>query len=147
MPVRALVFLLAGLLALWLGGFKARTFVICALLIVAVGDGLISNSLKKTVNRPRPSQSEAGVRIVTLRKARPQFLALFQPPLVKVSKPETTPSPGASTSIWRLAPNYFPPAIRLPMTWQRCAPIPMPLRIRRPSPTAASANAWLPRVC
>ena len=62
--------ILAGLLALWLGGFKARTFVICALLIVAVGDGLISNFLKKTVNRPRPSQSEAVVRVVTLRIAR-----------------------------------------------------------------------------
>lgn len=88
--------IVAALLTLWLAGSKARAFVLCALLSVAVSDGLVSNTLKKTVNRPRPSQSEAGVRVVALRKARPQILALAQPPLIKSSKLETTPMPGRS---------------------------------------------------
>jgi undecaprenyl-diphosphatase len=98
--------IVAALLTLLLGGFKARALVLCALLSVAVSDGVVSNSLKKTVNRPRPNQSQAGVRVVTLRKARPQFLALLKPPVVKTSEPERSPSPGRSFPSSHIMNNF-----------------------------------------
>jgi undecaprenyl-diphosphatase len=72
-------------LLLWLGGFRARTFVLCAGLIVGINDGIISNSLKHLVNRPRPHQSIDGVRQVDLARATPRMLALASPPKIKLS--------------------------------------------------------------
>lgn len=110
--------ILAGLVTLGLGGFKARAFIVCALLVVAVSDGIVSNSLKKAVNRPRPNQSETGVRIVTLRKAHPQLLALLQPPLIKASKPDTEPTPGRSFPSSHIM-NNFAVAMTLALFYRR----------------------------
>lgn len=80
------VFFLVGLVLLVRGGFRMRAFVITALLIVAVNDGIISRSLKQLVDRPRPHQSHNDVRIVDLAKARPRLLALGKPATVKLSR-------------------------------------------------------------
>lgn len=110
--------ILAGVLTLWLGGFRARTFVLCALFAVAVGDGIVSNSLKKAVNRPRPNQGESGVRVVTLRKARPQALAILKPPLIKASQAEKTPTPGRSFPSSHIM-NNFSAAMTLALFYRR----------------------------
>jgi undecaprenyl-diphosphatase len=47
------------------GGFKGRVFVLLALLCVAVGDPLITNSVKHSVARPRPYQALEEVRRVS----------------------------------------------------------------------------------
>ena len=98
--------IIISVLTLWFGGFKARMVVACALIVIGIGDGVVSNTIKKTVNRPRPNQSEANVRVVTLHRARPQFLALLKPPLVKTSQPERPLSPGRSFPSSHIMNNF-----------------------------------------
>ena len=68
------------------GGFKVRAFLLTAALIVGINDGLVSKTLKRLVDRPRPHQAVNDVRMVDLAKASPRFLALFQPAKVKLSR-------------------------------------------------------------
>lgn len=63
-----------------------RAFLITASLIVGINDGLVSNTLKQLVDRPRPHQALNDVRIVDLAKATPRTLALFKPANVKISR-------------------------------------------------------------
>lgn len=72
------------------GGFKARAMIVVAVIVVGMSDGIAVNNLKHAVNRPRPTQLQS-VRVVDLKKAKPRFLALFKPPLVQASHPESGP--------------------------------------------------------
>lgn len=75
----------------WRGRRRARLFLVALGLILALGDGVVSNNLKHRVHRLRPFQAVAGVRQVDLaRKVQPRFLALFRPPVVNRT---TTPLP------------------------------------------------------
>lgn len=78
--------ILVILVVLWRGGFRARTYVLCAALIVGVNDGLLSRTLKQEVDRPRPHQAVNDVRQVELAKARPRIMALAKPLNIKLSK-------------------------------------------------------------
>ena len=78
--------IVAGLALLVLGNFRARAFVVTLLVVVAINDGIVSNSLKHLVDRPRPHQSHNAVRVVDLAKAKPRMLALFRPVKVKFSQ-------------------------------------------------------------
>lgn len=77
---------LLGLVLLWRGNFRLRAFIVTAALAVAVNDGVVSRTLKRTVDRPRPHQSHNDVRIVDLAKASPRLLGLFKPVQVKLSR-------------------------------------------------------------
>jgi undecaprenyl-diphosphatase len=80
------VLILAALaVAVW-GGFKARAFLVAALLSAGLADGAIGNPLKRLVDRPRPAQAIGGVRQVDLVKAHPRLLALARPAVVHVSE-------------------------------------------------------------
>jgi undecaprenyl-diphosphatase len=79
----------AALIALILGGFRARACVLCIALIVGIGEGTVVNPMKKTIQRPRPHQILADVRRVDLQKSKPRFLSLFKKPVVKRSTIET----------------------------------------------------------
>lgn len=69
-----------------MGGFTARAFLVVMVLIVAINDGIVSNSLKHLVDRPRPHQSHNDVRQVDLAKASPRIVAVFRPVKVKLSR-------------------------------------------------------------
>jgi undecaprenyl-diphosphatase len=79
--------IVAILLALWRGGFRARAFVLTAGLTVGICDGVVSKTLKQAVDRPRPHQVLEGVRQVDLAKATPRILAVTKPVKVKLSHP------------------------------------------------------------
>lgn len=90
---------IAAVLAVWLllkGGFQARAFLLTATLIVGFNDGVISNSLKHLIGRPRPHQVLDGVRVVDLAKAKPRILAVLSPAVVKLSRPDLTHVEGRS---------------------------------------------------
>ena len=77
-------FLIAiGISMLLFGGFKARAFVICLLVSLAVA-GLVTTGLKCAVGRHRPKQTQS-VRMVQLQKSRPKFLTLFKKPVIRFS--------------------------------------------------------------
>jgi undecaprenyl-diphosphatase len=81
------ILLVAGLLLLWRGDFQARSFVIVTLLTIGFTDGIFTESMKKLVNRPRPSQALAEVREVSLEKTTPALLGVFRPVRVSLSDP------------------------------------------------------------
>jgi len=72
-----------GICAVLFGGFKARAFVICLLIALAIA-GLVTTGLKSAVARHRPKQMQT-VRMVQLQKARPKFLTLFKKPVIRFS--------------------------------------------------------------
>jgi len=72
-----------GICAVLVGGFKARAFVICLLIALAIA-GLVTTGLKSAVARHRPKQMQT-VRMVQLQKARPKFLTLFKKPVIRFS--------------------------------------------------------------
>jgi undecaprenyl-diphosphatase len=81
------ILLVAGLLLLWRGDYRARSFVIVTLLTIGFTDGVFTESMKKLVNRPRPSQALAEVREVSLEKTTPALLGVFRPVRVSLSDP------------------------------------------------------------
>ena len=54
------------LVAAFFGSFRLRAALVAAVLAVGLSDGVGVNVLKHAVSRPRPSQVEPGVRVVTL---------------------------------------------------------------------------------
>jgi undecaprenyl-diphosphatase len=55
-------------LALAFGGFRARQMLVLMAACLIIGDGLIDWGFKLTVNRPRPNETEAHLRVVTLHE-------------------------------------------------------------------------------
>jgi undecaprenyl-diphosphatase len=77
-------FLLAiGIGALIFGGFKARAFITCLVISLAIA-GQVTSALKSSVGRHRPKHVQS-VRMVELQKARPKFLTLFKKPVIRFS--------------------------------------------------------------
>src|ERR1700758_2172873 len=104
------LFIAIGTVALLLGGFKTRTFVICLALSLLVG-GLVTSGLKSAVDRRRPKQVQS-VRMVQLQKARPKFLTLFKRPTIRFSdssdRTRSGPSfPSGHTVNNTIAATYF----------------------------------------
>lgn len=76
------------------GGFRARAFVVISLLAFGLTDGVIGRTVKSVVGRPRPHQSEAGVRTIDL--ASPAWRGLFAPVKEKLSTGDGRGKPGKS---------------------------------------------------
>ncbi|MEI6034231.1 MAG: phosphatase PAP2 family protein [Verrucomicrobiae bacterium] len=90
-------FLMAGGLGVLIfGGFHARAMVLVAGVSVGMTDGAVVNPLKHMVGRPRPHEILSGARTLDLAKARPRFLALWQPLKENYSRPGSPPARGNS---------------------------------------------------
>ena len=87
---------IATLILLWRGNFRVRSFVIVTLVTLALTDGVFTQFTKKIVNRPRPVQSLAEVREVSLERKKPAILGIFLPVHVSFSQPPTGPVIGRS---------------------------------------------------
>jgi undecaprenyl-diphosphatase len=87
---------IATLILLWRGNFQVRSFVIVTLVTLALTDGVFTQFTKKIVNRPRPAQSLAEVREVSLQKKTPAILGIFLPVHVSFSQPPAGPVIGRS---------------------------------------------------
>jgi undecaprenyl-diphosphatase len=79
--------IVAVLITAWRGGKKARLMLLCAGIAIALGDGVISNTLKKSIGRVRPRDAVAGVVVRDLGFASPGFMRLFQQPVAQPSQP------------------------------------------------------------
>jgi undecaprenyl-diphosphatase len=99
-----------GVGALVFGGFKARAFIICLVISLAIA-GLVTSALKSSVARHRPKHVQS-VRMVQLQKARPKFLTLFKKPVIRFSdssdRTRSGPSfPSGHTVNNTIAATYF----------------------------------------
>lgn len=59
--------LLGGIALLWKGGPRGRIFVLLLVLILALGDGLVINTIKHALERPRPHHALADVNLLVGR--------------------------------------------------------------------------------
>jgi undecaprenyl-diphosphatase len=90
------ILVIAILLLLWRGNFRVRSFVLVTLIAIGFTDGIFTQFAKKLVDRPRPAQSLAEVREVSLQKKKPAILGIFLPVKVSVSQPPEGPVAGRS---------------------------------------------------
>lgn len=61
------------------GGFRGRAFLAVAGLAIGLTDGIIVDTLKGVVGRPRPHEAVVGVRTLDLEKATPRLIAVGKP--------------------------------------------------------------------
>lgn len=80
------LFILVAVLIFWRGGRKGRLMLLCIAVAMGIGDGLVSNTLKKTVGRVRPRDAVEGLVVRDLGPGKPEFLRLFSPPVQEISK-------------------------------------------------------------
>jgi len=79
-------FAVIAIVLLWVGGgFKARAMLLSLAVVIAVSNTVVSDSIKKIVNRPRPRDSLSGLRVVDLQPSAFRFLSIFKPPVVTSS--------------------------------------------------------------
>ena len=90
------ILVIALFLLLWRGNFRVRSFVVVTLIAIGFTDGIFTQFAKKLVNRPRPAQSLAEVREVSLQKKKPAILGIFLPVKVSLSQPPGGPVDGRS---------------------------------------------------
>lgn len=98
--------ILAGVLVFIFGGFRGRAALVCCGLAIGLTDGIVVDSMKSMVGRPRPMVVMEGVRIVDLAKAKPRFLALWKPVHVEYSKPLIQPVRGNSFPSGHASNNF-----------------------------------------
>jgi undecaprenyl-diphosphatase len=77
-----IVFLVA-----WRGKNNGRWMLLCIALAVGIGDGIVSNTLKKTIGRVRPRDAMTGLVVRDLAPGKPDILRLFKAPQQHPSKP------------------------------------------------------------
>lgn len=112
-------FLVAGgILVAIFGGFKGRAFLLVAGLAVGITDGIVVDSLKETVGRPRPHEVFPGVRTLDLERAKPRFLALAKPIHEEYSLSRILPKGGNSFPSGHAA-NNFALATVVAIFWRR----------------------------
>lgn len=87
---------LAVLLVLWCGGFRARAMVVCLLLSVALIESLFVKPLKDAFGRPRPTDVLPQARMISLAPVKPEILALAEPVRVRPAKIKGPPKAGRS---------------------------------------------------
>lgn len=75
------------LLVLWRGGRQGRRMLLCVAVALALGDGILSNTLKNAVGRVRPRDAMHGLIVREMYPARPDFMRLFHAPESRPSKP------------------------------------------------------------
>ena len=97
LPVWILPMIVAVALVIVLGGFRARAMLVVLAVVVPVLDMGVSDTIKNLVNRARPREAKAGVRVVDLQQARPRILAVFKPAVVRITKAPTVASNGTPT--------------------------------------------------
>jgi len=104
--------LLLLVLALVFGNFRFRAAILAAGLAVGLSDGVGVNLLKHAVGRPRPSQVEPGVRVVTMGSAPsklPRICGLLADPMVNFPHGKALPEiPGVLIDHPPLEGRSFP---------------------------------------
>jgi undecaprenyl-diphosphatase len=68
-----------GVIGVIFGGFRFRAFLVAMGIAIGITDGLVVDTLKGLVGRPRPNEMLEGVRSLDLQHVSPRFLAVGHP--------------------------------------------------------------------
>ena len=99
--------LLVGLvIAAIFGNFRVRAFLLVAGITIGVTDGLVVDTIKGMVKRPRPHETVEGIRTLDLQKAKPRFLAIGQPLKEEFSEARLHPPTGNSFPSGHASNNF-----------------------------------------
>ena len=100
------------ILAVFLGNFKLRAALLTIGLAIGLCDGIAVNALKHLVGRPRPSQVEPGVRMVSIgiaAKHFPKVAGVFSSPVISYPHGRELPEiPGMLTDKRPVTGHSFP---------------------------------------
>lgn len=88
--------ILAGLLVVWRGGFRARAMLVCLLISIGIMEGGVINPLKKAFGRPRPNSVLVEARTIDLAPASFRILAIAEPVQSKPAEVSSPPVRGKS---------------------------------------------------
>ncbi len=97
---------IGGLAILIFGGWRARTFLVVAGISIGVTDGLVVDSMKNLIGRPRPHEVLEGVRVLDLANAKPRILAVGMPLKEHYSEARVHPQDGNSFPSGHAANNF-----------------------------------------
>lgn len=100
------ILLVAGIIVVIRGGFRARAMLLCCGLSILVTDAFVVSNLKDLVGRPRPHMILDGVRELDLGKAKPRFMGLFLPLQDSISTAGILPMHGGSFPSGHAANNF-----------------------------------------
>ncbi len=94
------VLVVAGFVLLWKGGRRARLCLLMAAIIIPVGDGLITNTLKHALARPRPFVTLENVRVFGKIKNPAPPSATMLSAAAPAQLPNHNSLPSAHTANW-----------------------------------------------
>jgi hypothetical protein len=130
--------ILAVLLTAWRGGKRARIMLLCLGIAIGLGDGVISNTLKKTIGRVRPRDALAGITIRVCSKSR------WSNPANQTAQPLASPFLPATPSTCSQPPRLSPASTAAPacscISWQPQSPIHASTAV--PTGPATSRPRW-----
>src|SRR5690606_13511316 len=97
---------LAAVLLFWKGGTRARLCLLMLALIVGPGDGLITNTIKHAIARPRPFVTHADIRLPA-SKAKPTEKAVEEKQAQKIVTARAPRRSGYNSMPSAHAANWF----------------------------------------
>jgi membrane-associated phospholipid phosphatase len=119
---------LVGLALIWKSPARGAVCVAMLLLIVPLGDGLVCNTLKHTIERPRPYAVLADVR---RPGTNPDAAGNYPPPMAR--EESTAPAPIPQSALTSMpsshAANWFAAAMILFIYYRRSLAITLPLAV------------------
>lgn len=95
-----------GILGVVFGGFRFRAFVLAAGIAIGITDGLVVDTIKGMVGRPRPNEMLEGVRSIDLEHVSPRFLAVGKPLRESFSEARIQPAHGNSFPSGHASNNF-----------------------------------------
>lgn len=90
------LFVIAALLVVWRGGFRARAMLVCIALSIGIMEGGVISPLKKAFGRPRPYQTLSAARMFDLAPASPRLVAVTKPLVIRQAEISSPPAAGKS---------------------------------------------------
>lgn len=100
------ILVVGGVLGAVFGGFRFRAFLVAMGLAVGVTDGLVVDTIKGMVGRPRPNEMLEGVRSLDLEHTSPRLIALSRPLRQSYSEARIQPPSGNSFPSGHASNNF-----------------------------------------
>lgn len=100
------ILVVGGILGAIFGGLRFRVFLLAVGLSIGITDGLVVDTIKGMVGRPRPNEVLEGVRSLDLEHTNPRLLAIGKPLRESFSEARILPPQGNSFPSGHASNNF-----------------------------------------